>query len=73
MKKRNFKAPSGATVPFTELGFGTAPLGNLYAPVSDDQANATLDAAWNAGIRYFDTAPGHGGVTLSTGANARLG
>lgn len=60
MKKRNFKAPSGATVPFTELGFGAAPLGNLYAPVSDQQANATLDAAWNAGIRYFDTAPLYG-------------
>lgn len=60
MKKRNFKAPSGQTVTFTELGFGTAPLGNLYRPVSDADAVKTLDAAWAAGIRYFDTAPLYG-------------
>ncbi len=60
MKKRNFKAPSGATVSFTELGFGSAPLGNLYAAISDEQAEATLNAAWRAGIRYFDTAPLYG-------------
>lgn len=60
MKKRNFKAPSGATIGFTELGFGTAPLGNLYAPVSDEQADATLQSAWKSGIRYFDTAPLYG-------------
>ncbi len=60
MKKRNFKAPSGQTVTFTELGFGTAPIGNLYRPVSDADAEKTLDAAWAAGIRYFDTAPLYG-------------
>jgi D-threo-aldose 1-dehydrogenase len=60
MKKRNFKAPSGQTIGFTELGFGTAPLGNLYRPVSDADAQKTLDAAWKAGIRYFDTAPLYG-------------
>jgi len=37
--------------------FGGAPVGGLYAPVSDDQAAATLEAAWAAGIRAFDTAP----------------
>ncbi|TAK53189.1 MAG: aldo/keto reductase [Gammaproteobacteria bacterium] len=44
------------------LGFGGAPLGNLYAPLDDDTARATLAAAWEAGIRCFDTAPyyGHG-------------
>ena len=44
------------------LGLGCAPLGNLYESVSEDQARATMDAAWDAGIRYFDTAPlyGHG-------------
>lgn len=60
MKKRNFTAPSGSTVSFTELGFGSAPLGNLYAAISDAQAEATLQAAWKAGIRYFDTAPLYG-------------
>ncbi len=43
---------------------GCAPLGNLFAPVSDDDAFATLQAAWDAGVRAFDTAP-HYGVGLS--------
>ena len=44
------------------LGFGAAPLGNLYAEVGEDDARATLAAARQRGIRYFDTAPyyGHG-------------
>jgi D-threo-aldose 1-dehydrogenase len=44
------------------LGLGCAPIGNLFAGVSEDDARATVDAAWDAGIRYFDTAPlyGHG-------------
>ena len=60
MKKRVFKAPSGQSIALTELGFGTAPLGNLYKPVSEDDAQKTLEAAWKAGIRYFDTAPLYG-------------
>jgi D-threo-aldose 1-dehydrogenase len=60
MKKRLFKAPSGQSVSFTELGFGAAPLGNLYRAVSDKDAQDTLTAAWKAGIRYFDTAPLYG-------------
>ncbi len=45
-----------------ELGFGAAPLGNLYAELDDNQALATVSAAFDGGIRYFDTAPfyGHG-------------
>jgi D-threo-aldose 1-dehydrogenase len=39
---------------------GTAGIGNLYAPVADDAAQATVVAAWEAGIRYFDTAPHYG-------------
>ncbi|MCQ8836046.1 aldo/keto reductase [Streptomyces malaysiensis] len=53
----------------TELGFGSAPIGNLYAAVDDEQAQATVDAAWQAGVRYFDTAP-HYGLGL---AEQRLG
>jgi D-threo-aldose 1-dehydrogenase len=60
MKKRLFKAPSGANLAFTELGFGSAPLGNLYRPVTDKDADATLAAAWKAGLRYYDTAPLYG-------------
>jgi len=60
MKSRSFKAPSGATIKFTELGCGTAPLGNLYRAVSEEDAQATLNAAWKAGMRYYDTAPLYG-------------
>ena len=51
-------------IPRGSLVFGGAPIGGLYAPVSDDTAAATLQAAWDAGIRAFDTAP-HYGVGLS--------
>lgn len=58
---------SGVTV--SRLGLGTAPLGGLFSAVDADQAAETLDAAWSAGIRYFDTAP-HYGAGL---AERRLG
>ena len=45
---------------FTELGLGTAPLGNLYRAVPDDEGRAVLDRAWAGGVRYFDTAPLYG-------------
>ncbi|KIT14947.1 aldo/keto reductase [Jannaschia aquimarina] len=45
---------------FTEIGFGTAPLGNLYRAISDDEADAILQAAWDGGVRYYDTAPLYG-------------
>ena len=51
-------------IPLGALVFGGAPIGGLYAPVSDESAAATLQAAWDAGIRAFDTAP-HYGVGLS--------
>lgn len=60
MKKNTFKAPSGASISLTEMGMGTAPLGNLYRPLSEKDAQDTLEAAWKAGIRYFDTAPFYG-------------
>lgn len=45
---------------FTELGLGMAPLGNLYRAISDEDAQAVLTRAWDAGVRYFDTAPLYG-------------
>ena len=48
----------------TELGFGGSPIGNLYDAVDDDAAAGAVRAAWDAGIRYFDTAP-HYGLGLS--------
>ncbi|MEV5754656.1 aldo/keto reductase [Actinoallomurus sp. NPDC052308] len=49
-----------STVAVTELGFGGGPLGGLFAPLDDDTATDTLDAAWSCGIRYFDTSPHYG-------------
>jgi D-threo-aldose 1-dehydrogenase len=50
------------TVPLElpELGLGGGPLGNYLRPISDAQAQAVVDTAWEAGIRYFDTAPFYG-------------
>lgn len=47
-------------IPFTELGFGTAPIGNLFRAISDTDARGILDRAWDAGVRYYDTAPLYG-------------
>ena len=44
------------------FGMGTASLGNIFASYTEAEAQETLAAAWNAGVRYFDSAPwyGHG-------------
>ena len=47
-------------VEVTELGFGGGPLGGLFESVDDGGATAALSAAWDSGIRYFDTAPHYG-------------
>ncbi len=65
--KRAELGRSGVRV--TELGFGCAPIGNLYAPIDDAAARAAVLAAWAGGVRYFDTAP-HYGLGL---AERRLG
>ncbi len=46
----------------TRIGLGCAPFGNLFTEVSDDDVQSTVDAAWEGGVRFFDTAPlyGHG-------------
>jgi D-threo-aldose 1-dehydrogenase len=46
------------------LGFGAAPIGNLGRVVSDEDARSALEAAWDGGVRYYDTAP-HYGLGLS--------
>lgn len=43
-----------------QLGYGCAPLGGLYQPVADEDAAATLNYAWQMGIRYYDAAPLYG-------------
>ncbi|NLU68463.1 aldo/keto reductase [Streptomyces sp. HNM0574] len=42
------------------LGFGTAPLGNMFRAIPDEDAAATVEAAWDQGIRFYDTAPFYG-------------
>ncbi len=55
------RRPLGSTgLSLTQMGFGGAPLGSMRTIVSDDAAAATLEAAWAAGIRYYDTAPWYG-------------
>lgn len=44
----------------TELGFGGGPLGGLFEPLDDATAAGALQAAWEAGIRYYDTSPHYG-------------
>ncbi|MFF0476296.1 aldo/keto reductase [Streptomyces sp. NPDC004284] len=51
-------------VPVGELAFGAAGIGNLFTPVTDAEAEEAVDAAWDSGVRYFDTAP-HYGLGLS--------
>ncbi|WSX09626.1 aldo/keto reductase [Streptomyces sp. NBC_00988] len=53
-----------SSVQVTRLGLGCAPLANMYRELTDADATATVDAAWHAGVRYFDTAP-HYGLGLS--------
>ena len=50
--------------PLTELSLGCAQLGNLHQAIDDDTARATVEGAWETGVRYFDTAP-HYGLGLS--------
>jgi D-threo-aldose 1-dehydrogenase len=55
---------NGTAASLTELGFGAAVIGSLYRETSDQDAQEAVEAAWDAGIRYFDTAP-HYGLGLS--------
>ncbi|MGV8858354.1 aldo/keto reductase [Rhodoglobus sp.] len=48
----------------TEIGLGAAQLGNLYRETTDAEVDESVAAAWDAGVRYFDTAP-HYGLGLS--------
>lgn len=48
------------SVAVTDLGFGASVIGNLYRVTPAQDASAAVDAAWEAGIRYFDTAPHYG-------------
>jgi len=60
--RTTFVTPGGAELSMTRLGFGGAPLGNFGKALGEAEAEAVVAAAWDAGLRFFDTAPlyGHG-------------
>ena len=60
LKTRRWQRIENGGLSFTELGFGAAPLGNLYLAISDDEAQGILDMAWEGGVRFYDTAPLYG-------------
>lgn len=57
----------------TPFGFGTAPVGNIFHEIDETTSDAMFQHAWDAGVRYFDTAPmyGHGLSELRTGQSLR--
>jgi D-threo-aldose 1-dehydrogenase len=69
---RPFRTRNGKTLAFTELGMGTAPLGNLYRALDEQTAQGALQAAWDVGCRLFDTAPLYGLGLAETRLNTFL-
>ncbi len=72
MKTRVWDRLGKGALQFTELGFGTAPVGGLYRPVSGDEAHGIMTRAWDGGVRYFDTAPLYGLGQSETRLNRAL-
>lgn len=60
MKASETRSVGRTGLDVTALGMGCASLGGLYAPVDDRTCLATLQAAWDCGLRYFDAAPMYG-------------
>ena len=72
LKTRVWDRLGKGALQFTELGFGTAPVGGLYRPVSGDEAHGIMTRAWDGGVRYFDTAPLYGLGQSETRLNRAL-
>lgn len=60
LRTRHWDRLGNGGVTVTNLGFGTAPLGNLYRAIPDKDSQDILTASWDAGVRYYDTAPLYG-------------
>lgn len=60
-------------LPMTPFAFGTAPVGNIFREIDDATSDAMFQTAWNAGVRFYDTAPmyGHGLSELRTSQSLR--
>ena len=52
--------PQGHYKPPFKFGMGGVPLGNEFSIVTDEDANAILEGAWSAGVRYYDVSPWYG-------------
>jgi D-threo-aldose 1-dehydrogenase len=67
--KRTLRSEN-ASLDISTFGFGGAPLGNMRRVLSEEEAQQTVEAAWDSGLRYFDTAPfyGHGLSEMRMGA-----
>ena len=74
MTKPFVKKPFGrAGFDVTAFGFGTAPVGNIFREIDEQTSDAMFQRSWEAGVRFFDTAPmyGHGLSELRTGQSLR--
>lgn len=60
MQTRRLATRNGRTLDFSLLGFGAVPLGNYMQSLDEAECDRTVQAAWDCGIRYFDTAPVYG-------------
>ena len=62
-----------ADLSVTAFAFGTAPIGNIFRPIDEETSDGMIKEAWDAGVRYYDTAPmyGHGLSELRTGHSLR--
>lgn len=69
---RSWNPREHSALSFTELGLGTVPLGNLHKAVTEADADAVLETAWQGGVRYFDTAPLYGMGLAETRLNRFL-
>jgi len=60
MKTRTFKTRNGTELVFSAIGLGTAPMGDLYELLDEKTAIATVERAFEVGVRIFDTSPHYG-------------
>ena len=60
MKTRTFKTRNGRELKFSAIGLGTAPMGDLYELLDEKTAIATIEQAYESGVRMFDTSPHYG-------------
>ena len=60
MQNATNRSGQGHYKPPYNFGMGGVPLGNEFSIVTDDDASAILEAAWSAGVRYYDVSPWYG-------------